>query len=90
MTSEYNAEPVNGKIANVHKVLPTDKKPFVKRKGKKKNGKKEGKATRQKRDDFVIDDQKRIVCLRCMKPYATRKSFRRHYFLYVWSIFIEL
>lgn len=60
----------------------TVKKPPVKR-NRNKNGTKKKPSTRQKRDDFVIDEQKRFVCRQCDKPYATRKSFRRHYLLYV-------
>lgn len=64
-------------------VQPIDQKPAVSRKKIQENGKAKPKATRQKRNDFLIDDQKRVVCLQCLKSYATRKSFRRHYLMYV-------
>lgn len=83
ITPEDNAESSDEKIANAHEALPTDKKPSVKRKEIKGNEKIEVNTTGQKRDNFVIDDQKRIVCLKCMKSYSTQKIFRRHYLLCV-------
>lgn len=60
-----------------------DKKFQVNPKNPKKTRKSKATTKRQKRDDFIINDQNRIVCLRCSKSYATRKSFRRHYMMYV-------
>lgn len=74
---------IDAKPLDAPQALLVDKKPPVIRKRKMESEKTEAKPKRQKRDDFVMNDQNRVVCLQCLKSYADRKSFRRHYLLYV-------